>query len=53
MQIKMKVCTKCGKVLDFSKFYDDFRNKDGKRSHCKDCVKSETANTCNCVKGEK
>lgn len=34
----MRVCPKCGQEKSEMEFYKDTKNKDGLRSHCKDCM---------------
>lgn len=36
-----KICSKCGKTKDISKFYKRSRNKDGYDGRCKDCCNEE------------
>ena len=37
--MKTKICTKCKIEKSLDEFYNDKRNKDGKTSRCKDCMK--------------
>ena len=42
--METKVCTKCGRELSLSDFYNDRSKKDGKESNCKECRKEHLEN---------
>ena len=49
--METKVCTKCGRELTLSDFYNDRSKKDGKESNCKECRKEHLETNKEKIKG--